>query len=641
MQLFGWAKILLCFHSILIVHSMQNIIDGLKSYYQVVIFTNYEKKTDSGLDYFYQKILSRFSAVTIDLSRMELSGDNRTLKIKSFINPRKSSIYIILQGDKTDKTMKTIDLLNKLVTISPIKMRPRCLVVFLDHFNHSQTETKKILRAAWPLKFLDFSILKIYNHCNHIEYVNYNPFTKKFNTGCLGNKKDLFPEKLANANEYPLKLPVFMAPPYLTLEIYNNTAVNVDGNTPFLYLKIIAEVLNFKLKFTLIKLQSYPQVISDTIALFEHDEVNVTAIAYPFNDQILQSDILWENILEITKDVVIVPILLDYNVDIPLSAFIYLVSFFIITLIFVILFRIFKIQLDRWDFVNVIQILLGVSISQPTKNIDRIIFLSLVILSIIYSDDLFTQLTDIKVLRKEKEFNTFEDILNSSIPVYAVYRANRFESEVIKKVIFKSRSSISLTACFEEIIFTGNAICITPSRTAIYAIKNNLDAQGKSVMKMTDLSLNHQFVGFLYEKASPFVEKFDKMMQIMVESAIIPDREFYKVKFYELDKSKNKTDETISKTTLVILIIGYILSLITFVLEVIWSVTGKKRIRNRKKYARKKNIRHTRKKGPLVKVNQREGSVVYEIIDYYHIKTESLYIKLYFLNKFNFLKNVC
>lgn len=90
--------------------------------------------------------------------------------------------------------------------------------------------------------------------------------------------------------------------------------------------------------------------------------------------------------MEMGKFVVIVPILPEFVVDIPFGAIIYIASFFIITMIFVALLRIFKTKLIEWDFVNVIQMLLGVSISQPKKNVDRIIFLTIVILSIIYTN---------------------------------------------------------------------------------------------------------------------------------------------------------------------------------------------------------------------------------------------------------------
>lgn len=39
-------------------------------------------------------------------------------------------------------------------------------------------------------------------------------------------------------------------------------------------------------------------------------------------------------------------------------------------------------------------------------------------------------------------------------------------------------------------------------------------------MKMADVSLNHDFLAFAYEKSSPIVEKLDKIIHLIVESGL-------------------------------------------------------------------------------------------------------------------------
>lgn len=350
--------------------------------------------------------------------------------------------------------------------------------------------------------------------------------------------------------------------------------VDVDGNVPFAYLKTIAKKLNFEVNYLLIEILSNMQMVSDTLASVNQSKTDVTALGLSFSHEVLQLEILLGKVMEISKNVVIVPILQDYTVNVPLAALVYLASFFIITLIYVILFQVFKTKSNEWDFVNVIQILIGVSISQPKKNIDRVIFLTIVILSMIYTDELFSQLTEIKVSLEEKEFSSFRDVYESEIPVYSTYKANRFESEEVKKMFSRSRSIVNFSSCFEEIIRTKNAICVVPFRAATYGVKQNLDSQGKSILRMTHLSLNHKFFGFLYAKASPFLEKFNEMILRMAESAVFPDPELNRVKLHDLeDKLKNETDDTIVKTILAILSIGYILSTTVFISELIIFIT--------------------------------------------------------------------
>lgn len=117
-------------------------------------------------------------------------------------------------------------------------------------------------------------------------------------------------------------------------------------------------------------------------------------------------------------------------------------------------------------------------------------------------------------------------------------------------------------------IRTRNAICAFSLRRALYVVKNNLDSQKQRIMKIADLSTNYEFVGFLYEKASPFVEKFDRLMLRMVECAVFPDREIGKVKLHDVKDQLSDVDNTIIKITLTIMLVGLSSATITFFYEV-------------------------------------------------------------------------
>lgn len=623
MKKLSWVKcycLFFYFQRIVVTHALKSIINDLNPF-QVAVFTNYEKNKISKIDYLYQGLVGNFPTVTIDLLKMEQSGENRILGMKIFHKPRQSSIYVILQGSSNEKftPMKSNDVLDKLVTISPVAVRPKSLLVFYGpDVNSVQSKAEEILKYAWSLKFLDFTILIIDDtHKNGSTYINYNPFMKKFNSGYLKNKTNLFPDKLTDVNRYPLNLLVYNLEPYLIVKVENGSVKDVVGNTPFIYLKTISKYLNFELNYKFSEkplIQAYVDA-SDSVA---NDEANVTPIAYHFSYHVLNElDILLGNVMEMSYLVVIVPILPEYAVDIPLSALIYLITFSFITIIFVALLRIFKIKSNEWDFVSVIQILIGVSISQPVRNVDRVIFLSIVILSIIYTNELFSQLTDIKVTVKEKEFNTFEEVCNSGMTIYSTLATAHWESEEINKLISISKKSLNFFACFDELIKTNNVICVAPLRSAIYGTKQNLNSQGNPVMKVTDLSFGYEYIGFLYEKASPFAEKFDKLMQRMVEFSVFPDREMNKVKLYDSVDESAESDDTIEKTTLLILLIGCFLSMITFTYELISYSLNNRRKKNVRKNKRNKNLTNRRKEGCLVEVKQRENSVIYEIIDYF------------------------
>lgn len=555
-----------------ITNSMQDVIKDMNLHH-ITIFTNYAKNKDHELEYFYQSIVKDNPTITIDFLKMEQTIDNRILKMPIFKNPRQSTTYIILQTINAEKSGLLIlnDTLNKLAEIAPVKMRPKCLVIFSNNANFSQDESKTILQRAWSLKFLDFTILKLdSNNDLIIEYNSYNPFTETYSAGYLKTKDNIFPDKLIDVNKYPLKLSVFELPPYLVISSRNDSNINVNGNSPFIYLKAIAEKLNFQLNFVYNASLTLEEAYLDSRLSVSKSETSMTPMAYNFEKKVFQLEVLLGDVLEISTYILLVPIQLEYAVFIPYDVVTYVATFISISIIFIVFLRALKLKSERWGILNVFRVLIGTpTTSQPEKNIERIIFLTIALLSIIYTNEFFSKITDVKVSWKEKDFENFDEIYNSKIPVYHEFsmKLGQFESEDIKKFISYSHEIDDVANCIEELIRTRNVICILPSRYALYCVKNNLDLQGKPIMKTTDLSLNQEFVGFLYEKSSPFIEKFNKLMLQMVEFALFPDRELGKIKLQNTSKESANTNDTVIKIALSILFIGLFLSTLVFIHE--------------------------------------------------------------------------
>ncbi len=179
--------------------------------------------------------MNQIPAVMIDLQDMEITNDNRSLSMPFFLNPRQTSVYfIIIKRTSPDfQVDKIFDLMHDLVQISPKQPRPKSLLILLDQW--SKKESKVILKYAWSLKFLDFTILK-QNESNRTVFINYNPFTKRY----LESTKKVFPDKLIDVKKYPLTFPVFNLAPYVTIGRDNNTS-----GIQFDYIKLITEAMGF------------------------------------------------------------------------------------------------------------------------------------------------------------------------------------------------------------------------------------------------------------------------------------------------------------------------------------------------------------------------------------------------------------
>lgn len=140
-----------------------------------------------------------------------------------------------------------------------------------------------------------------------------------------------------------------------------------------------------------------------------------------------------------------------------------------------------------------------------------------------------------------------------------------------KKFIKNSKKIPSPHICINKLIYTSNAICITILQNALIFVKNNLDSKGRLLMKITDLSFDHGFAGYIYEKSSPFVEKFNKLVMQMMEFGIPPDgKTNEKVILHNVKEKVADSENTIIKTSLFILFTGFLTSTIIFIYEMVY-----------------------------------------------------------------------
>lgn len=175
----------------------------------ITIFANSSTRVNKEKsDYLFRGLANKIPAILIDLNHIRISGDNRSLQIPVLQYPRPSTIYVLLLQNEDNEVF---DMLNNLITISPIPTRPKCLLIIYSGKDWSELKVRRILRHAWTLKFLDFSIIRI--DTNHTAFFNYNPFSKVYSTRYLNTISEIFPDKLNDVNEYPLSFSVFHLPP--------------------------------------------------------------------------------------------------------------------------------------------------------------------------------------------------------------------------------------------------------------------------------------------------------------------------------------------------------------------------------------------------------------------------------------------
>lgn len=228
-----------------------------------------------------------------------------------------------------------------------------------------------------------------------------------------------------------------------------------------------------------------------------------------------------------------------------------------------------KFPRTQWKVHDIFQIMLGSpSTKSPKKLMQRVIYINLVLLSMRYASDIFSQLTDIKVTYTNKPFETPEQINASGFPIYLakfVEKQTRDDPHPILGGLKSKISPFSTDNCCQRLVSRNNRFCIVPYALAQYYIEKSMNIYGRPTVKITTDHLLPDYVAFAYEKGSPYVERFDRIIQWIIEGGIAEFSKKYKFggKFY--NTGENKT--ILLPQLLVILSFGYFFGILAFLCE--------------------------------------------------------------------------
>lgn len=547
------------------LQKVEVIVNHLKLHH-VTVLLNRTHTVEKQIDILLQTITTNVPTTIIEIQNIELHHEFKTPMLKSF---RLSKMYIIIpydhSGECNPKQINSI--LENFSIVLSISPRPKCLII-LFQYDCSVNEKKKILQNAWFLKFLDLTILEIYQDASKITLANWNPFTNAYETDSLKDANELFPDKLLNVYKYPLRIFITHLPPFITVEESNNKSITVSGST-FEYVSTIADKLNFKLNFDLnLNNESTQQIFETSMTKLQKNEINLTPIGY-FIDRLSEKNIVpgypfWES-----KVVIVVPIIETWRVLISRDLLIYFFSILVTVLIILIFARFFKFDPKQWTIINLLQILLGMPISQPTKNVERIFFYSIVISWLFLTTILFSKLTSIESTVHAKEFNTLEDIFHSKIPRYTVYYPSSDDPVEIQQLILKSEKIMNHVDCIKILLKTNNAICILPKRSAEYFTNKYVNKKGIPIMKIAPINFRNQFYTIPYERSSPFAEKFNKICLYIIESHILTESRIQKSLRLDEPRKASFTTDILLNGSFFMLVTGYLLATVVFTYETV------------------------------------------------------------------------
>ena len=541
-------------------------------FHQITIFKDDFTNNNDIVDIFIQNVSSHAPTVLIDSAKIQNTGDNRTLCTPVFKHPRSSTFFVILINHHNNFYLNHINYIveNILARLSPIPVRPRCLVILFSDNVAAENKWIHISSYAWSLKFLDFTIVQVNSDDTIIS--NYNPFNNSYNIEYLTQEIDIFPDKLSNMYKYPLKFPIWHIPPFSI--VYKNSLkeiTRIEGGD-YIFLETFSHVMNFTRQPVRLTFKNFTYKFM--MNKLENNEINLLPKGY------IQTILLKHNVVSgipygTSYYAVIVPNLTVSYIGISYSTFIPFIIIIIVITMFLKISRVFKFPVEQWHEVDIFRILLNITAPMnPQKWIERIYYLLLIILSMNYCTDVFAQWTSLQLQNNKVSLNTWEEIDKSGMPVYC----SDTLPNVVKTYRLLMPSLISklqpepIKVCVERLARGEKIICILPYLSAKYYTNRYITKSGSGMMKYTSLTLVENSAVFPYEKACPYIEKFDQITQRIVDHGILQSwrfrEKYWKTSWNITEKSKEENESVILVIHLIhILCIGYIIATIVLTFE--------------------------------------------------------------------------
>ena len=306
----------------------------------------------------------------------------------------------------------------------------------------------------------------------------------------------------------------------------------------------------------------------------QRGEINMLAIPETFSltqhHDVLQ--IYMEKDCE--KLVAIVPVKRTINFIIPKTILVFLL---IISLIIVTTFRVlqfFKVLQEEWTGFDVLQILFEMPVNAISrKSVDRKILIYVILSSLFYSIYFYSSFVEVKALINEAPFDTFKNIDESGLKIYifeenyneAFFNDNQYVQNIKRKV----NNVTDILTCMAQLLKHRDRICLVFQGLA-NTFNLNHEFANRQKAKIAKPVFNCLERTYHFEKSCPFSTRFYKILRKVYESGI--DQHLMKLdqetEFLRKKRKKEKdSDHFFSSQLILILVCGYMLSFIAFIVE--------------------------------------------------------------------------
>lgn len=251
--------------------------------------------------------------------------------------------------------------------------------------------------------------------------------------------------------------------------------------------------------------------------------------------------------------------------------------------------RFIRLDPNRWHPLKILGIMLTSSFPPaPTKLHERIIFLSIFLACSRYSSSFFAELMSITLDNEHNvRFDHLSDLVNSPLSLMMYSDMMDIITEIIvddnislrshvgdlsKKIMSFDRTDV----CLEMLLMHQNVSCLVEQGWGKLAVVNNM-RDGESKLRTTKLCYLSAPTGYMFMKGSPYIGRVNELLLMLAEGGI---RDKWHRDYLRNETRELSEDETENRTNLMyvgmfwpifsVLRLGYSLSILVFVGELIW-----------------------------------------------------------------------
>ena len=579
------------------INNFTNYLQNYNKTYQILILSVKENKSNN--------IEERVQSISRYIPLLQINFSNITTKQELDLsllrkNTRITMVIII----HLSKVLRDEGKLNRIfdftIQLSGIRTRPKCLIILPQEENSFSYQ--KLLQNLWHKQFLDVTILELLESNKEKENIflnmapgikshsilvhHYSPFTNSYNRFQFSKLVSWFPDKTRNVQGFEMKVGLIHVPPFAYLERNSKGELIKSSGMDVMLTKELSKAMNFKIVWDAPDDEDAwgssesctKENSTGLISKLMSNKLNFIGFENGRYGSCFEAFYEHSRGTKFARVSIVVPILRN-KPDVVLTKWDFLYALVLLIMFLLTWFISFLILRKPRSFqlFQVASILLGISATnEPNKFIERIVFGSMLVSCLLHGPFIYSTFTKVSLeIETKPEIETIKDIVDSDlIPVIGKdYYASfyDFTEGDTRRLLEKSIRNLETGNCLKILRDEKNVVCVTRAEVANLMIENYKDSCGQPVMKILNEVLRSTASGMNMEAGSPFVERFDQIIERFIESGLVGNwqRSRFTGSLVDLKTEESCTErgsETsqVKKQILYLFLIGYTFSISAF-----------------------------------------------------------------------------